>query len=93
MKTRDDFQPLHYQRNAIYTMEQALERMKGLIGTVIDWSDLEDYLPEAWRLDPKKRRSALASTFAASLEMVKTGAMEMRQTETFGRIEMKRRVR
>ncbi len=91
VKTREDFQPLHYQRDAIYTMEQALERMKGLIGAVLDWSDLEEYLPEAWRLDPKKRRSALASTFAASLEMVKAGTMDMRQAETFGRIELRAR--
>ena len=91
VKTRDDFQPLHYQRGAIYTMEQALERMKGLIGAAMEWSALEDYLPEAWRLDPKKRRSATAATFAASLELVKTGALEMRQTDTFGRIEMRRR--
>ncbi|QIK40673.1 segregation and condensation protein A [Pontivivens nitratireducens] len=91
VKTREDFQPLHYQRDAIYTMEQALERMKGLIGAVLDWSDLEEYLPEAWRLDPKKRRSALASTFAASLEMVKAGTVDMRQAETFGRIELRAR--
>jgi len=91
VKTREDFQPLHYQRTSIYTMEQALERMKGLIGTVLEWSDLEDYLPEAWRADPKKRRSAMASTFAASLEMVKAGKVDMRQDETFGRIELKRR--
>ncbi|QPH53150.1 segregation and condensation protein A [Pontivivens ytuae] len=91
IKTRDDFQPLHYNRGAIYTMEQALERMKGLIGAVMEWSELEDYLPEAWRLDPKKRRSATAATFAASLELVKAGQLELRQGETFGRIEIKRR--
>ncbi len=91
IKTRDDFKPLHYNRGAIYTMEQALERMKGLIGAVMEWSELEDYLPEAWRLDPKKRRSATAATFAASLELVKAGQLELRQGETFGRIEIKRR--
>ncbi|RED13833.1 segregation and condensation protein A [Pontivivens insulae] len=91
VKTKDDFEPLHLKRGAFYTMEQALERMKGLIGTVLEWSDLEDYLPEAWRLDPKKRRSATAATFAASLELVKEGALELRQADTFGRIEVKRR--
>ncbi|SOH92377.1 condensin subunit ScpA [Monaibacterium marinum] len=91
VKTRDDFEPLHFKRDAIYTMEQALERMKGLIGTMLNWSDLEEYLPEAWRLDPKKRRSATASTFAASLELVKAGTLEIRQVESFGRIEFKRR--
>ncbi|MEL6126117.1 MAG: ScpA family protein, partial [Pseudomonadota bacterium] len=53
VKTRDDFEPLHLKRGAVFTMEQALDRMKGLIGMALDWADLEDFLPEAWRLDPK----------------------------------------
>ena len=53
----------------ITTMEQALDRMRGLIGYAGDWADLTSYLPEGWELDPKRRRSATAATFAASLEL------------------------
>ena len=91
IKTRDDFEPLHMKRNAVYTMEQALERMKGLIGHAMEWGDLSQYLPEAWRLDPKKRRSATASTFAAALELVKEGRLEMRQDETFSPIRLRKK--
>lgn len=91
IKTRDDFEPLHMKRNAVYTMEQALERMKGLIGHAIEWGDLSQYLPEAWRLDPKKRRSATASTFAASLELVKEGRLEMKQSESFAPILLRKK--
>ncbi len=90
-KTRDDFEPLSMKRGAIYTMEQALERMKGLIGHAMEWGVLEQYLPEAWRLDPKKRRSATASTFAAALELVKEGKLEMRQSDIFEPIELRKR--
>ena len=38
IKTRDDFTPLHLGRGPVYTMEQALERMRGLLGTAIDWT-------------------------------------------------------
>jgi len=92
IKTRDDFEPLHMKRQATYTMEQALERMKGLIGHAIEWGELSQFLPEAWRLDPKKRRSATASTFAASLELVKEGALEMRQSESFAPIMLRKRL-
>lgn len=91
IKTREDFEPLHLKRQAVYTMEQALERMKGLIGHAIEWDDLSQYLPEAWRLDPKKRRSATASTFAASLELVKEGRLEIKQSESFAPIMLRKK--
>lgn len=90
IKTRDDFEPLHLKRSAIYTMQQALERMRGLIGHAVDWNDLEVFLPEAWRLEPEKRRSALASTFAATLELVKLGQVQIRQSEVFAPILLRR---
>ena len=46
IKTRDDFTPLHLARGPVYTMEQALERMRGLLGTAIDWTRLAAWLPE-----------------------------------------------
>jgi len=92
IKTREDFEPLHMKRGAVYTMEQALERMKGLIGHAMEWGALEQYLPEAWRIDPKKRRSATAATFAASLELVKAGTVEIRQTEMFAPIMLRKKL-
>lgn len=92
VKTREDFEPLHMKRGAFYTMEQALERMKGLIGHAMEWGALEQYLPEAWRLDPKKRRSATAATFAAALELVKEGQMEIRQDEMFAPLQLRKKL-
>ena len=48
IKTRDDFTPLHLARGPVYTMEQALERMRGLLGTAIDWVELAAWLPAEW---------------------------------------------
>ncbi len=92
IKTREDFEPLHFKRGAVYTMEQALERMKGLIGYAMEWADLSQYLPEAWRLDPKKRRTATAATFAASLELVKEGKAEIKQADAFEPIMLRKKV-
>ena len=73
------------------TMEQSLERMRGLIGYAGDWTDLSSYLPEGWETDPAKRRSATAATFAASLELAKEGKIHIRQGETFAPIEIRKR--
>jgi segregation and condensation protein A len=93
IRTKDDFRPFVLDRDAIFTMEEALERMRGLIGYVGEWVDLSSYLPDGWSEDPKRRRSATAATFAASLELVKEGKADIRQTETFAPIQLRRRER
>ena len=65
--------------------------MRGLIRFAGDWTDIASYLPEGWELDPMRRRSATAATFAASLELVKEGRAELRQSETFAPIQLRRR--
>ena len=73
IKTRDDYRPLHMNRAPVMTPEEAIERMRGLIGDVLDWRTLSSFLPPAWRGDPKRRRSATAATFVAMLELVRRG--------------------
>lgn len=92
LKVRGNFTPLHMaERTSVWTMEEALERMKTLIGHAIDWAELSAFLPEGWEDDPAKRRSATASTFAATLELVKAGKLELRQSETFAPIQVRSR--
>jgi segregation and condensation protein A len=89
VKTRDDFTPLHLERGPVYTMETALERMRGLIGTAIDWVSLSAWLPDDWAVEPERRRSATAASFAAALELVKAGRMEIRQDRAFAPIYLR----
>lgn len=83
IKTRDDFTPLHLARGPVYTMELALERMRGMLGTAMDWTRLSAWLPEEWAVEPAKRRSATAASFAAALELVRAGRLELRQEGAF----------
>ena len=85
IRTRDEFRPFVMDRESVFTMEQALERMRPLIGFAAEWTDIASYLPEGWEADPVRRRSATAATFAASLEL------ELRQSETFAPIHLRRR--
>ena len=91
IKTRDDYRPLHMNRAPVMTPEEAIERLRGLIGEMIDWRTLASFLPPAWLEDPKRRRSATAATFVAMLELVRRGEAELRQQEVFGEITMRRR--
>jgi len=91
IRTKDDFRPFVMDRDAVMTMEQSLERMRGLIGFAGEWTDLSSYLPDGWEVDPVRRRSATAATFAASLELAKEGKIDIRQGETFAPIEIRKR--
>jgi segregation and condensation protein A len=91
IRTKDDFRPFVMDREHVFTMEQALERMRGLIGYAGDWADLTSFLPEGWDVTPMARRSATASHFAAVLEMAKRGQVAIRQGETFAPIQIRRR--
>ena len=91
IRTKDEFRPYAFDRDHVFTMEQALERMRGLIGFAGEWTDLSSYLPDGWSADPARRRSATAATFAASLELAKQGQIELRQGDTFAPISIRRK--
>ncbi len=90
IRTKDEFRPYVMDRADVFTMEMALDRLRGLIGYAGEWTNLMSYLPPGWDLEPAKRRSATAATFAASLELAKAGKVELRQSDTFGPIQMRR---
>jgi segregation and condensation protein A len=91
IRTKDEFRPFVMDRDAVMTMEQALDRMRGLINYAGDWTELTSYLPEGWEVEPAKRRSAMAANFAATLEMAKRGELELRQGDTFSPIQIRRK--
>jgi segregation and condensation protein A len=73
-----------------FSVVEAAERLGRMLGIAIDWQTLEAFLP-AGLTDPSRRRSALASTFVAGLQLAKDGQLELRQTERFGPIYLRKR--
>ncbi|MEJ6398113.1 segregation and condensation protein A [Yoonia sp. 208BN28-4] len=91
IRTKDEFRPFVMDRQAVMTMEQALERMRGLIGFAGEWTDILSYLPDGWEGDTVRARSSTAATFAASLELAKEGKIEIRQGDTFAPIQIRKK--
>ena len=91
LRTRDEFRPYAFERRDIYALEAALERLGALLPETPDWTALQRFLPEGWRGAPARKRSAMASTFAATLELAKQGQLELRQGETFAPIHLRRK--
>ena len=77
--------PLRIEQMELFSMDDALGRLTDLLGKVPDWSALSSFLPDGLE-DDLVRRSAVAATFAASLELVRSGQAEIRQDQLFGPI-------
>jgi len=65
----------------VMTLEDAIQRVSELIGQRIEWSTIESFLPED--ASGSYRKSALASSFVAALELAKQGRVEIRQKSAF----------
>jgi segregation and condensation protein A len=73
----------------LFSMDDALHRIGEMLGQVLDWTTLQAFLPPGLQRG-LPRRAALAATFAASLELARTGRIELRQEGLFGPIFMRR---
>jgi segregation and condensation protein A len=74
----------------VWSLAQARDALGRLIGRAADWVSLDRWLIE-YCVDPKMRRSARASSFSASLEMVREGLIELRQDDHFAPLFLRKR--
>lgn len=76
----------------VMTLESALSRVAAMLGVSLDWVELRDFLPAGtdgeWA-DPQLRRSALASSFVAALELARLGKAELAQDHVFGPLRLR----
>lgn len=72
---------------AVFTLEEALDRVGRMIGAQLEWTFLETFLPPTQ--DPQFRRSALASSFVAALELARRGRLELAQEDAFAPIRLR----
>jgi len=85
--------PEHYDvaPTRLYSLEESLTRLRRMLGGLPSWGSLQMFLPNMFGHDDLETRSAIASTFAAILEMVKEGEMDVRQSQAFATVYIKNR--
>ncbi len=72
----------------VMTLDSALSRVSSMLGVTLDWMELREFLPP--HADPRLRKSALASSFVAALELARMGKAELAQDEVFGPLRLRR---
>jgi segregation and condensation protein A len=83
----NDYTP---RERTVWSLQEARDILNRLIGDNMDWMPLDAYLTE-YLGTPEQRVTALASTFASSLELVRQGQVELRQSLAFGPLLVRRR--
>ncbi|RUV18938.1 MAG: segregation/condensation protein A [Mesorhizobium sp.] len=77
-------------RRGVWSLKDARDILTRLVGAARDWTALESFLI-AYMTSPEERRTAIASSFAATLELVRDGTMDVRQDQTFAPIYLRGR--
>jgi segregation and condensation protein A len=88
LRQRQAVMQVTIERRKVWSLVEARELLTGLIGEIGDWTALQHYLLQY--MPPADRVTATASAFAASLELVREGKLEMRQEGAFQPLYMRR---
>ncbi len=87
-RQRESHSQVTIAKRDVWSLQDAREILTKMLGNFGDWTDLTSfllpYIPE-----PEMRNTVVASTFAASLELVREGKLKMRQDDAFEPIYMK----
>jgi segregation and condensation protein A len=76
----------------VWSLKEARAELERLLGIACDWAPLDQLLAE-FLVEPELRKTALASSFTATLEMTREGALEIRQAKSFAPLLIRRRMR
>jgi segregation and condensation protein A len=89
MRQREAITQVTIEKRKVWSLVEARELLTALLGDIVDWTDIDGYLMQ-YIPDPAMRTTAIASAFAASLELVREGVLEIRQDDAFGKIYMRK---
>jgi segregation and condensation protein A len=85
--------PYRPKPRRLWSVQEAISRLGRVLGELPSWAMLQHFLPDGEvgaELDSVERRTALASTLVAGLEMARGGGLELRQERAFGPIMLRR---
>lgn len=74
----------------VWSLAEAREILERLVGKAADWTALDRYLID-FLVRPEERTTAIASSFAATLELVREGKLELRQEKAFSALYLRKR--
>jgi len=84
-----DFQKINIPRLPVFTTEDGIKTIKEFFGKLIDWKNLDELIPNNFKISKKYKKTGKAGIFAGSLELVKEGNLKIKQDKLFDDIFIK----
>jgi len=84
------FSHVQFKKRNVWALQDAREILERLVGQAGDWAPLDQYLME-YLVEPSMRATVMASSLAATLELVREGALEVHQQSAFAPIYLRKR--
>jgi segregation and condensation protein A len=81
---------VRFAKRTVWSLVEAREALERMVGATDDWARLDQFLI-AYVVDPKMRATAMASSLAATLELVREGQLELHQHAAFAPIYLRKR--
>ena len=86
LRSKDQIKNLTIEYSELYSVDRAVKRMKEIFGSISEWTNLLNIIPNLIQSNRVVNKSIISSNFVASLELSKNGFIEVKQQETFGNI-------
>ena len=84
------FSHVQFKKRSVWALQDAREILERLLGQTADWAPLDKYLME-YLVEPSMRATVMASSLAATLELVREGVLEVHQQAAFTPIYLRKR--
>ena len=86
LKSKDQIKHLTIEYSELYSVDQAVKRLRQIFGSISDWTNFLNLIPDLLKSKKIINKSIISSNFVASLELSKNGFLEVKQNEIFGNI-------
>lgn len=91
-RQRTAVETIQFALRPVWSVQEARERLEAILGMSIEWAPIDALVLE-YMGSPEMRRTALASSLGASLEMTREGVAELRQETAFAPLFIRKRER
>ncbi len=88
-KRRQNFSSINIKKLKIYTMEEAIEKITSMFEKLKNWCDVNDLIPQTFKIKKTLRRTGYAGSLVAGLELVREGDLLIKQEKLFDKIYLK----
>jgi segregation and condensation protein A len=82
---------VHMRKRQVWSLQEGRDVLTRLIGQIAQWTPLSVFM-SPYLVSPEMRATITASSFGASLELVREGKFDLRQTEAFAPLYIRDRI-